>query len=199
MYIVKINGNLSMYADHILPSKFSDIAVYVESLPVKPEDKYHYHLDLVDNQVVWVKYEEDISTDIEERVNDSKIKLAEYLEQHPLTWHDGNQYSVTSEKQALLTSQLALYSIAVAAGQPYELKWNTSGGVCSVWTHEALSALALAIGAYVQPLVTYQQSKEVEMTKSTTLKELNAIKVNYDEVYNPVIEMGASEFIDSES
>ena len=90
---------------------------------------------------------------------------------------------------------LALYSIAVAAGLPYELKWNTSGGVCSVWTHEGLSALALAIGAYVQPLVTYQQSKEVEMTKATTLKELNAIKVNYDEVYNPVTEVEVDEVV----
>lgn len=43
-----------------------------------------------------------------ERVADSKTALADYLAAHPLTWTDGSQYSVTAEKQSLLTSQIAL-------------------------------------------------------------------------------------------
>lgn len=115
-----------------------------------------------------------------ERVVQSKTALAEYLEGHPLTWTDGNQYSVTAEKQSLLTSQIALYQTAAAAGQAYTLHWNTTGGVCTEWTISDLSALALAIGAYVQPLVSYQQAKEVAIRACETAEALAAIEVDYE-------------------
>ena len=115
-----------------------------------------------------------------ERVAQSKAALAEHLESHPLTWTDGNQYSVTAEKQSLLTSQIALYQTAASAGQPYTLRWNTTGGVCTEWTISDLSALALAIGAYVQPLVSYQQAKEVEIRACETAAALSAIEVDYE-------------------
>lgn len=119
----------------------------------------------------------------EDKIGLSKIMLSEYLKAHPFTWVDGNQYSVTQEKQSQLTSNIALYQIAVAAGQPYELKWNTTGDVCTVWTIENLSALALAIGAYVQPLVSYQQTTEVAIKECQSMAELEAIVIDYDSVF----------------
>ena len=113
------------------------------------------------------------------RVAASKTALADYLASHPLTWVDGNQYSVTAEKQSLLTSQIALYQTANAAGQSYDLRWNSTGGECTSWSIENLSALALAIGAYVQPLVSYQQAKELELLACKTVEELEAVEVDY--------------------
>lgn len=118
----------------------------------------------------------------------SKTELELYLATHPLQWVDGNYYSVTQDKQALLTSQISLYKVAMEAGQPYELKWNTTGDVCTVWTIENLSALALSIGAYVQPLVTHQQTLEVAVRNATSMEELDAINIEYDSVHNPVEE-----------
>lgn len=113
------------------------------------------------------------------RIAQSKQDLADYLAAHPLTWTDGQSYSVTAEKQSLLTSQIALYQTAQSAGQPYTLRWNPTGGECTEWTIADLSALALAIGAYVQPLVSYQQAKEVEINACTTPEELAAVVVDY--------------------
>ena len=113
------------------------------------------------------------------KVVESKEDLEIYLIENPMTWTDGNQYSVTAEKQSLLTSQLALYQTATAAGQPYALKWNTTGGECTEWAYEELVALALAIGQYVQPLVSYQQAKEVSIMACETVEELDAIVIDY--------------------
>lgn len=115
----------------------------------------------------------------DEKVAETKSALKTYLEESPLTWTDGNQYNVTEEKQSLLTSQLALYQTATAAGQPYTLKWNTTGGVCTEWAYEDLAALALAIGAYVQPLVSYQQTKEVDIMNCETVEAVEAVVIDY--------------------
>ena len=121
----------------------------------------------------------DLNTIKSEKVAKSKAALKTYLEENPLTWTDGNQYNVTEEKQGLLTSQLALYQTATTAGQPYTLKWNTTGGVCTEWAYEDLAALALAIGAYVQPLVSYQQTKEVEIMNCETAEDVEAVVIDY--------------------
>lgn len=121
----------------------------------------------------------DLATIKAEKVMDSKEALEVYLLENPLTWTDGNQYSVTEEKQSLLTSQLALYQTATAAGQEYTLKWNTTGGICTEWTYENLVALALAIGAYVQPLVSYQQEKEVEIMACESVDAVDAVVIDY--------------------
>ena len=96
-----------------------------------------------------------------------------------MTWVDGNTYSVTSEKQSLLTSNLALYQIALAAGQPFKLTWNTTGEECKEWTYENLAALALAIGTYVKPFVSQQQEIEVAIRKCTTDKEIDDVAIKY--------------------
>lgn len=66
----------------------------------------------------------------ESKVSYSKAVLSEYLSTHPLLWSDGKYYSVTSEKQSLLTSNLALYQISATAGMPFKLTWNSTGDEC---------------------------------------------------------------------
>lgn len=114
------------------------------------------------------------------RITESKTLLAQFLEQHPLYYTDGKRYSVTAEKQSLLTSALARYQIAAAAGQTATLKWNATGEECTEWRYEALAALALAIAAYVEPLVAQQQAIEVRINACETVKEVNAVEISYE-------------------
>nr|DAG39283.1 MAG TPA: protein of unknown function DUF4376 [Caudoviricetes sp.] len=116
----------------------------------------------------------------ETKIKESKDYLSTYLVSHPLFWSDGKYYSVTSEKQALLTSNLALYQISTAAGQPFKLTWNSTGDECVEWTYDDLAALALAIGTYVKPFVSHQQELEICIKACTTIEEVDAIAITYE-------------------
>lgn len=112
-----------------------------------------------------------------QRIAQSKVILANYLETHPLQWTDGQQYSITAEKQAQLTGTVVA---AQADGQPPE--WNSTGGVCREWDVAELAALAVTIKNRVKALVKYQQTQEVAMRGAATLEALDAIVVDYDSV-----------------
>lgn len=123
-----------------------------------------------------------LSGAIESRIAQSKADLATYLETHPITWTDGEQYSITAEKQAQLTSKIMAATMAQTLSQPYTLTWNSTGQVCREWTLQDLSALAFAIDSRVTALVSYQQTQEVAMRSVATREELDAIVVDYDSV-----------------
>lgn len=116
------------------------------------------------------------------RIQQSKDDLDAYLEGHPITWTDGNQYSITREKQQQLTSKILSATIAAQTSTPYELTWNATGEECSPWTLENLAALAFTIDARVTALVSYQQAQEVAMREAATQEALEAIEVDYDTV-----------------
>ena len=117
-----------------------------------------------------------------QRIQQSKDDLDTYLEDHPITWTDGNQYSITREKQQQLTSKILSATLAAQTSTPYELTWNATGQECTPWTLENLAALAFAIDARVTALVSYQQAKEVAMREAATQEALEAIEVDYDTV-----------------
>lgn len=123
-----------------------------------------------------------LSGAIESRIAQSKEDLAAYLESHPITWTDGEQYSITAEKQAQLTSKIMAATMAQTLSQPYTLTWNSTGQVCREWTLQDLSALAFAIDARVTALVSYQQTQEVAMRNAARREELDAIVVDYESV-----------------
>lgn len=115
------------------------------------------------------------------KVEESKTKLAEWLENNPMTYTDGKFYSVTAEKQSLLNSNLASYERAASAGIPYPLKWNAHGEECTEWTYEALVGLSLAIAAYVAPKVALQQALEIEINACETAEQLDKVVIDYGE------------------
>lgn len=115
----------------------------------------------------------------EHRIADSKTDLAAWLTDNPLTWTDGKQYAVTAEKQAQLTSALAVQQVAQSAGVERELRWNSTGDECTVWQYDDLCALALGIAAYVEPRVSIQQAAEVDLRKAETAEEVLAVAWNY--------------------
>ena len=126
--------------------------------------------------------EPDLESIKAERIAQSKTDLETYLLEHPLQWTDGEYYAITAEKQNQLTSKIMAATMAQTMSTDYTLTWNSTGEVCKEWTLPDLYALAFAIDARVTALVTYQQTKEVEMRNAETIEELEAITVNYDEV-----------------
>lgn len=116
-------------------------------------------------------------------VTQSKVMLAKYLENHPLNYTDGKVYTVTLEKQQLLTSNLMAYQLDLQQGTPSpELEWNDDDNICTIWTYESLSSLALAIRNYVKPFVSYQRAKELEIRACTTIEQLDAMVIDYAEI-----------------
>ena len=115
----------------------------------------------------------------EQRIADSKADLAAWLADNPLTWTDGKKYAVTSEKQAQLTSALAVQQVAQSAGVERELRWNSTGDECTVWQYADLCALALEIAAYVEPRVSIQQAAEVDLRNAATAEEVLSVAWNY--------------------
>lgn len=111
------------------------------------------------------------------QIAQSKVDLAAYLEAHPLQWTDGQQYSITAERQSQLIGTVVA---AQADGQPPE--WNSTGGVCREWDIAELVALSVAIKNRVKALVKYQQAQEVAMSNAATLEELESVVVDYDSV-----------------
>lgn len=120
-----------------------------------------------------------------QRIAQSKVDLAAYLEDHPIQWTDGEYYSITAEKQQQLTGKLMAAIMAQSMSTDYHLTWNSTGDVCREWTLQDLSALAFAIDARVTALVSCQQTQEVAMRDAATLDELDAIAVDYDSVEVP--------------
>ena len=114
------------------------------------------------------------------KIDESKIKLAQWLAANPMTYTDGKQYSVTEEKQSLLNSNIASYERAKALGIEYPLKWNSTGEECVEWSYTDLVALSLTIAAYVAPKVSKQQSIEISIKSCENTEDLDRIVISYD-------------------
>lgn len=113
------------------------------------------------------------------KVDESKVKLAEWLNTHPILYTDEKYYSVTEEKQTLLNSNLASYERAEKLGMIYTLKWNAVGEKCVEWSYNNLTNLSLTIAAYVGERVSQQQVLETEIQACETLEELDKIVIHY--------------------
>ena len=113
----------------------------------------------------------------------SKQSLSAYISEHPLisTCHNktNGTYSVTSEKQSLMTSNYLSYTISKQLGLNAQLTWNESGKECEVWTEVEFLTLIAETTAYIKPLVKKQQDYEVAINNCTTVEELEAIVIEY--------------------
>lgn len=116
------------------------------------------------------------------KIAESKDKLAEWLANHPMTYKDGKQYSVTAEKQSLLNGNLSSYERAQGASPSvkYPLKWNATGEECTEWEYDNLVGLSLAIAAYVAPKVAEQQATEIAINACSTIEELDGVVISYE-------------------
>lgn len=203
-YKVYIKTNTNNFVTAINSSAFlSDLTGWIE-VDEGTGDKYHhaqgnylplgvtdniglYNYRYVDGVVLERSKEEKqaeyenmlLPVRIEQRVAESKLKLAEWLRDNPLLFSDCKYYSVTEEKQSLLNSNLASYERAMAAGITYPLKWNSTGEECVEWEYPSLLALSLSIAEYVAPRVAIQQATELQIKACSTLEECEAIVIEY--------------------
>lgn len=117
------------------------------------------------------------------RVAKSKVNLANYLEVTKIksSAHQGveAEYSITQEKQSQLMAVIMMGTLNPA----YQPSWNAAGAVCTYdWTVDELQLLAADIEAFVRPLVSAQQTMEVEIMSATTIEEVKAINITFGEV-----------------
>lgn len=165
------------------PNGGKDLKKVIDVVGVEAKDAYDENVE-IQRYILYTEQEleQRFSSIKDNKIEASKTALSDYLQNHPLQWSDGKYYSVTSEKQSLLTSNLALYQISAAAGQPFKLTWNSTGDECVEWSYENLAALALAIGTYVKPFVSHQQELELAIKACKTQAELDAIEITYEPV-----------------
>ena len=114
----------------------------------------------------------------EYRIKLSKVNLATYLQEHPVTSsaHKGKEglYSITEEKQSLLMAMIMMATI----NPEYQPSWNTVGEPCSYdWTLTELQTLAADIEAVVRPLVSKQQGMEAAINKAGTIEAVKAVSI----------------------
>ena len=162
------------------------------------ETEYGVFTDLINDEgkliktaeEVYVGYLKQIQVDIfnvkQRKIQESKELLATWLLENPMLSEihnsEGEYYTVTQEKQAQLTQLLMLYSISVQSGGEMQLAWNSTGGICEEWTYEELSTLSFQIAEYVLPRVKKQQEYEVAINNCTTLEEIKAIEISYENI-----------------
>lgn len=141
-----------------------------------------YKLECNGNELYFKNKNEviDLDTVKDDKIEMSKMMLAEWLDNNPMLYTDGKYYSVTAEKQSLLNGNLASYERAKAVNVEYPLKWNSTGSECESWGYTDLLTLSLTIAGYVAPKVSKQQELELQIKACTTVNEVNEIEINYD-------------------
>lgn len=105
--------------------------------------------------------------------------LAKYLSANPLLWTDGIKYGVTQSDQQEIALNLTQYQLAVAAGQEAKLEWHGLKEECRSFTPQELSGLAMAITAFVYPLVRKNQGIKTAIFAAKTMAELEGIELEY--------------------
>ena len=121
------------------------------------------------------------------KINLSEELLESYLADNPLRSmaHNNTEgvYSVTRDKQTLMTSQYMTYQIEKAVNPNATLTWNEAGRSCEEWTEQEFMQLVLEIKAYVSPLISYQQKVEEQIRACTTQDALDAVVIDYGSVF----------------
>lgn len=110
---------------------------------------------------------------------ENKKALAKWLEEHPLTWTDGNVYGVTQEDQEEMALNLQQYQLQKAAGIEATLEWHTQKKRCHEFTEEQYGALLLQVINYVYPYRRKQEAIKEKIYMAQSIEELNAVVIDY--------------------
>jgi hypothetical protein len=118
------------------------------------------------------------------QINLSKSNLENYFNSNPITssCHQNIEklYSISREKQTLLTQMIMMTQMAAQFGIVYQPSWNSTGEACTYdWTLNELRLLAFEVEQVVRPKVSAQQKMETEINAATTKDEILAIPVYF--------------------
>ncbi len=114
----------------------------------------------------------------------SKENLESYITAHPITssCHGGveKQYTITKDKQTLLTQMILITQVALSVGVEYQPSWNAQGEPCTYdWTLQELQQLAFEAEAIVRPLISHQQTIEAEINTAGTKEDALAVDITF--------------------
>lgn len=121
----------------------------------------------------------DLSTLKQQKIQESKVLLGVYLEEHPFLFVDGKYYTCTAEKQTLLANALTLYELESRENPEAVFEWNARGEEHRVMPIEVGAALAIGLGRHVKPFIIKQQTYEVEVNVCHTAEEVESVVLNY--------------------
>ena len=123
--------------------------------------------------------------------NENNAKLANYLDNHPLTWSDGKEYGVTMEDQNEIAMNLLSYEMAVQANQAAlsanpeavvvepVLEWHARHEACVPWTYENMVLLSITIRQYIYQWYTLNQAYKTRIYSRESVKDVQAIDIQY--------------------
>lgn len=165
------------YDDDRIVELCDDESQYIEPEPIPNPGAHEPTLEELETLFQYNK---------KEKIELSKMMLANYLENHPMhsTAHNGVDgiYSVTSDKQALMTSQYMTYQIEKSINPSAKLTWNETGKSCEDWLEEEFLQLVLDVKSYVSPLVSHQQHIEEAIYSCSNQEELDQILIDYNKI-----------------
>lgn len=124
------------------------------------------------------KYFADLSTAQSVRQNENNSALASWLASHPVTWSDGELYSVTLEDQQLMF----LYYSTYLMGLRDKLEWNSHTKKCREFTKEEFLQLSAKVNNYVEPHVKRCQEYKEQIYSCKTIDDVNSIIIDYSTV-----------------
>ena len=199
MYILEGERNLASIVNSISDLKNVKF-LEVDSIPEQPDINYVLKVNVEKQEVWWEETgNKTLETSKEEKIKLSKTKLDLYLRENPLYSNVHNNtydyYTVTKEKQSLLTSEFTGYQTLKQAGIDTEFTWNAQGKENEVWTEQEGIALINQIRAYVKPLVSKQQELEMQIKNCNSHRELESIEIDYSNIISSEVEATENETV----
>ena len=200
MYILEGEQNLASIVNTISDLKNVKF-LEVDSIPEQPSTGYVLKVNVAKQEIWWEKAERTnfFEKSKEEKIKLSKTKLDLYLQENPLYSNVHNNiydyYTVTKEKQSLLTSEFTGYQTLKQAGIDTDFTWNAQGKESEVWTEQEGIALISQIRAYVKPLVSKQQELEIQIKNCNSYDELELIEIDYSNITSSEVEITSSETV----
>ena len=135
-----------------------------------------------------------------EKQDENKVAFAKFLAEHPLTWTDGKVYGVTLEDQSEISLNLTQYQMQVSAGiENPVLEWHASKEACTPWSFENLTALALAISAYIYPWFQKMNEYKAQIYACQSKADVDAIEIVYKTEEEIAAEVAAAEAANAEA
>jgi len=119
------------------------------------------------------------------KIEYTKQLLEYYLKNNPLVINirgEVETFAITKDKQNLMTTAYATYTVEKQLMGTATLTWNSTGEVCKEISEEQLCTLAIQIKNIVNPLIAYQQGIEKQIHNCTSYSEVEAIEVDFRSV-----------------
>ena len=116
-----------------------------------------------------------------ERQEENKKALAEFLKNNPVLWIDGLYYGVTQEDQNEMIADKTAYDVKHAMGDTsWKLQWHSIHSDCRDFTEEEFIGLLNVMTDFVYPYRQLEMKYKKAIYDATTKEEVVAIDIVYE-------------------